>query len=203
MGSKASLIQRSAPSRRRPRRLLRTGWRVSKDAPPQLQSISSTLVWWGRRCRPPVLYLKKQEEQARSSLPPSRGVIARRPGRGPSRHCRNRHRRRGHCGGMGQPARVKCPAPPVIGPAGDADAGRPRTAHGRGPKCATKAPFRPSGGREPAPDAIRGKGPRSGKVRWAEPLIGASAPLILPSPPGRREERVRKLGLGASQDSSC
>jgi len=38
-----------------------------------------------------------------------------------------------------------------------------------------RAPLRPSGG--------RGRGPRSGRVRWAAPGNGPSAPLTLPSPP--------------------
>jgi hypothetical protein len=53
----------------------------------------------------------------------------------------------------------------------------------------TRAPLRPSGG--------RGRGPRSGKVRWVAPQTGSSAPLTLPSPPGQRGER----GKGARRRS--
>src|SRR6516165_5319332 len=47
------------------------------------------------------------------------------------------------------------------------------------------APLRPSGG--------RGRGPtrRVGRVRWPELRTGPPAPLTLPSPPGRRGERVK------------
>jgi len=48
-----------------------------------------------------------------------------------------------------------------------------------------RAPLRPSGG--------RGRGPRSGRVRWTVPRTGSSAPLTLPSPPGRRGERVSRF----------
>ena len=50
-----------------------------------------------------------------------------------------------------------------------------------------RAPLRPSGG--------RGRGPRSGRVRWAMPRTGSSTPLTLPSPPGRRGERISKRRL--------
>ena len=39
------------------------------------------------------------------------------------------------------------------------------------------------------------EGPRSGRVRWAVPRTGLSAPLTLPSPPGQRGERINKRRL--------
>jgi adenylate cyclase len=51
----------------------------------------------------------------------------------------------------------------------------------------SRAPLRPSGG--------RGRGPRSGRVRWAAPRTGTSAPLTQPSPPGQRGERVKSASF--------
>src|SRR5208282_2889526 len=51
-------------------------------------------------------------------------------------------------------------------------------------KTAT-APLRPSGGRGREPSRS------DGRVRWAMPRTDASAPLTLPSPPGRRVERIK------------
>jgi hypothetical protein len=52
------------------------------------------------------------------------------------------------------------------------------------------APLRPSGG--------RGRGPSrsGGRVRWAVSRTGWSATLTLPSPPGRRGERISKRRCG-------
>ena len=60
---------------------------------------------------------------------------------------------------------------------------RPVRVYRVGPRPVSRAPLRPSGG--------RGRGPRSGRVRWAAPRTGTSDPLIPPSPPGRlyRPER--------------
>src|SRR5208282_6425870 len=62
-------------------------------------------------------------------------------------------------------------------------------------KTAT-APLRPSGGRGREPSRS------DGRVRWAMPRTDASAPLTLPSPPGRRGERVKLLrGVGTPSAS--
>ena len=51
-------------------------------------------------------------------------------------------------------------------------------------------PAQPDRRNSPSPPlGGRGRGPRSGKVRWAARRTGTSAPLTLPSPPGRRGER--------------
>jgi TolB-like protein/class 3 adenylate cyclase len=55
------------------------------------------------------------------------------------------------------------------------------------PRPESKAPLRPSGG--------RGRGPRSGRVRWAVLRTGTSAPLTQPSPPGQRGERVKSASF--------
>ncbi len=57
------------------------------------------------------------------------------------------------------------------------------------PGCApaTRTPLRPSGG--------RGRGRRSGRVRWVKSPHSSLAPLTLPSPPGRRGERVKPCGV--------
>jgi general secretion pathway protein K len=54
-----------------------------------------------------------------------------------------------------------------------------------------RAPLRPSGG--------RGRGPSrsDGRVRWAAPRECSSAPLTLPSPPGRRGERGEERVIGS------
>ena len=60
---------------------------------------------------------------------------------------------------------------------------RPESPHPNPPGSESRAPLRPSGG--------RGRGPRSGRVRWVAPRTGTSAPLTLPSPPARRGERLK------------
>jgi hypothetical protein len=54
-------------------------------------------------------------------------------------------------------------------------------------KSGRKTPLRPFEG--------RGRGPRSGRVRWAAPGTGSSAPLTLSSPPGQRWERIKRGGF--------
>jgi hypothetical protein len=55
-----------------------------------------------------------------------------------------------------------------------------------------KAPLRPSGGRGRGPGATA-----PGKVRWAAPQTSVTAPLTLPSPPGRRGERGEERVIGS------
>ena len=101
-------------------------------------------------------------------------------------------------------ARRSRPPHPALSPASG------RAARGNGDNCKlivprnrtslfvirfARAPLRPSGG--------RGRDPRSGRVRWAVPRTGWSAPLTQPSPPGRRHtprKSRRSASSGGSRD---
>src|SRR5437660_6245230 len=72
------------------------------------------------------------------------------------------------------------------------------------PRPESRAPLRPSGGRGRGPWRIGDAPPdrrtlaraeRGGRVRWAAPRAGTSAPLTLPSPPGQRGERVKSASF--------
>src|SRR5271168_2573549 len=80
-------------------------------------------------------------------------------------------------------SRAIAPAARIISGSAGARSGTGDTGIREEPQAFPKAPLRPSGGRGRDPTR------RVGGVRWAAPQIASSAPLTLPSPPGRRGER--------------